>query len=194
MNKAKKAAIIAASILLTGALGAAAAPPIAVNYAMQTIADNAGKGKKLEDTLNESLEADPEFVAIIPRLQLTEPYGAIDSVGEFEKTFEEFPEPMGDLYKSLPGVQNFISHLKQRDAEEARMVANKTIAKVYAHAEARRICYIVKESTPSHIVTHNNEKIKLNDPDNLAAYLDYCGGDAASYKDALSAVVVQREM
>lgn len=193
MKKLKKVAIIAGSVLLAGALGAAAAPPLAVNYAMQGLSDHASKGENLESTLNKSLDSDPEFLAIIPRLQLTETYKAVNYEGEFEKTFDEYPQPMGDLYKSLPGVQSFNSHLKQRDAEDARMVANKTVAKVYAHAEARNICRIVKASTPSHLNTLGNEKVKLTNPENLSAYLDYCGGNASDYKEALTAAIVKRE-
>lgn len=72
------------------------------------------------------------------------------------------------------------------------MVEDKAFAKFYARAEARNICRIIKASTPLHIVTPGSEKIKLANPSNLSAYLEYCGGNATSYKDALSAVVVQR--
>jgi hypothetical protein len=190
----KKAAVFVGSLFVMIALGAAATPPLAVNYSMQQLANEKHDGESLEETLNKFIEADPEFVAIIPRLELTDTWVAVDSAGAFEKTFDGYPKPMRDIYQNLPGVQSLIIHLKEHDAEDARIIESKGHAKVRANLEARNICRVVKGSTPYQIAANDTEKISLTNPENLSAYLDYCGGNAASYKEALSKVVVQLDI
>lgn len=190
----KKTVIIMGSLLTMIASGAAATPPLAVNHSMQQLANQKHDTETFEETLNNVIEADPEFVAIIPRLELTETWVAVDSAGAFEQTFDGYPQPVRGIYKNLPGVQSFVTHLKEHDAEDARIIASKGHAKVRANLEARNICQVVKDSDPTRIAIKDDEKISLTNPENLSAYLDYCGGNAPSYKDALSKVVVQRDL
>jgi hypothetical protein len=190
----KKAAITIGSALMMITLGASATPPLAVNYSMQQLADQPHRSDSVEETLTKVLESDPEFVAIIPRLELTETWVAVDSASAYERTFDGYPQPVRRIYQNLPGVQSFISHLKEHDAEDARIIANKGHAKVRANLEARNICRLVEISTPNRIAIKDDEKVSLTNPKNLSAYLDYCGGNAAAYKEALSAVVVQRDV
>lgn len=189
----KKAAILLGSIL-TMIASAVATPPFAVSYSMQQLANEKHESESLEETLSKFIEADPEFVAIIPRLELTETWVSVDSAGAFEDTFNAYPQPMRDIYQNLPGVQSLIAHLKEHDAEYDRIIASKGHAKVQANLEARNICRIVYDSTPAGLAINDNEEISLTNPENLSAYLDYCGGDAPSYKDALSEVVVQLDI
>jgi hypothetical protein len=190
----KKTAVVIGSFLVMISLGAAATPPLAVSYSMQQLANEKHEGESLEETLSKFIEADPEFVAIIPRLELTETWVAVDSAGAFERTYDGYPQPVRSIYQNLPGVQSFIAHLKEHDAEDARIIESKGHAKVRANLEARNICRVVKGSTPDQIAANDNDKISLTNPENLPVYLEYCGGDAASYEEALSKVVVQRDI
>jgi len=169
---------------------------VLLNDIMQEQADSGVNGPtNLASRVDQGFDRDPTFEAIIPRLTLTETFTpATNTNAEIINAINELPEPLSSISLLLPGVQAELNNTRMRDQQEKDMLANKTNAKLEAWVEARGICNVVKNSTPTHIVTTDNNKIELLNPENLPAYLDYCGGDAASYKDALSAVVIKRDL
>ena len=168
---------------------------VLLNDIMQEQADSGVNGPtNLKSRIDQALDRDPKFEAIIPRLTLTETFTPTDTTAVITNAINELPEPLSSISLKLPGVQAELNNTRAHDQQENDMLANKTQAKLEAWVEARVICNVVKNSTPTHIVTTDNKKIELLNPENLPAYLDYCGGDAASYKDALSAVVIKRDL
>jgi hypothetical protein len=186
--------LITAGTILISTLGAAApvvAPVLIADYFFQQTADEGRKNQSFDALLNETINKDEKFVAIIPKLTLTENWQMSNSAQIMQDEIDRSPWPQPELYRHLPGTQALIAHMKESDESDARVIANKSTAKVQALSEARGICRVIEKSTPTHIVAPDN-KIELANPENLSAYLEYCGGNASTFKDALTSVVVKR--
>jgi hypothetical protein len=180
---------------LLGTLGAAApvvAPVIATDVLLQKTAEDSQNQKSFEAFLVDTINSDPKFVALVPKLELTERWVATDTAGALQKELDQAPWPQADMYRHLNGTKNAVATLRERDEADARIVANKTHAKFRALMDARKICRAVESGTPAQ-VTATKKEIIVTDAVNLPVYLEYCGGDAASYKDALSPLVKQSE-
>lgn len=194
-NMNKKLGFIIAGAALVGTLGAAApvvGPVLLTDLMFQQLADEGHDKQSLEDLLNETVSKDKEFVAILPKLTLTERWVPTKSADSMQSEIDNAPWPQPELYRNLPGTQKLLASMRERDEADARIVANKSKAKFDALTEARNVCRIIEKSTPTHIVAPN-PTIGLANPENLSAYLEYCGGNASAFKDALTAVVVKRD-
>lgn len=188
MNNGRKIFTGIAALVVAAAI---VGPPAVTNHFLQQMADERRGEQKIESVVNQIIENDVKFIAILPKLKLTETWQAVNTASIFENEITGAPWPTNIIYGDLPGYKSMLAISKERDAEEEQMVANKTMAKSNALSEARNICNIVKSSTPDNI-TYREATIELQDPVNLPFYLEYCGGDAASYQSALEPMIVQK--